>query len=277
MLHTRIARHVPGDVRHWARKLGESSALAALEPVDYAARVINGKRAYPPLRVRARSGPLRSFESASASFVGFVSATCGLSPSDRVLDVGCGCGSVALQLLGFFEDGGGYTGLDVDRNAIRWARRELTRRDPRLRFVLADVANSFYNPSGARAAGSYSIPAPDASFHLALAKSLFTHMRPDGVENYIREIARVLCPGGHAVMTFFLRSPERDRLIARGQSPAFPYGAGAWRYADERVPEGAIAYDESYVLELLDRHRLALARPILRAHQDVIVVRAATA
>jgi SAM-dependent methyltransferase len=192
-----------------------------------------------------------------------------------VLDLGCGCGSVALQLLRFFEGRGGYTGIDVDRQAIAWARRTLTPRDPRVRFVLADVANTFYNPAGAEHAATYALPVDDRSFDLALAKSLFTHMRPDELENYVRELGRVLRRGGHAVLTFFLLSAEREELTRRGKSPEFRFGSGVWRYADERMPEGAIAYDETYIRGLLETNRLELARPILRAHQDVVVVRAA--
>ncbi len=243
----------------------------ALEPIDYVARVINGKSHYPPIRLRKRSGPLDNFDTASASFVGFLSGACGIGPGNRLLDVGCGCGSLALQLMGFFQDGGGYTGIDVDAGAIDWAQKALSRRDPRLRFELADVRNDQYNPDGRRSATAYSFPFPDRSFDLIIAKSVFTHMRPEDVRNYVREFARLLAPGGHAAMTFFLLTPEREELVRRGASPRFEHGSGLCRYDDEQVPERAIAYEEQFLMDALAESHLKLARPILYAHQDVVV------
>jgi SAM-dependent methyltransferase len=243
----------------------------ALEPIDYVARAINGKSHYPPIRLRKRSGPLGTFDTASASFVGFLSGACGIRPSDRLLDVGCGCGSLALQLLGYFQDGGGYTGVDVDAGAIDWARRSLTRRDPRLRFELADVRNDQYNPDGRESATAFSFPFTGRSVDLIIAKSVFTHMRPHDVRNYLREFARLLAPGGHAVMTFFLLTTEREELVRRGASPRFEHGSGVWRYDDVEVPERAIAYQEQFLLDALRDAGLQLARPILYAHQDVAI------
>src|SRR3954452_6830822 len=47
----------------------------------------------------------------------------GLVPTDRVLDIGCGPGRVAVHLTRFLDpDAGSYEGLDVMPNAIAWAQ-----------------------------------------------------------------------------------------------------------------------------------------------------------
>ena len=43
-----------------------------------------------------------------------------------------------------------------------------------------------------RKAHAYSFPYPDREFDLALAASLFTHMRPREIGRYVSEAARVL-------------------------------------------------------------------------------------
>jgi ubiquinone/menaquinone biosynthesis C-methylase UbiE len=41
-------------------------------------------------------------------------------------------------------------------------------------------------------------------------KSLFTHIRPAEVENYLREMARVLKPGGRCLAAFFMLNEGRE-------------------------------------------------------------------
>jgi SAM-dependent methyltransferase len=242
-----------------------------LEPIDYMARLINGKEDLPPLRLRKVSGPLSSFETSSVSFLAFLSAISEIQPTHQVLDIGCGCGAIALQLREFFAEKGGYTGVDIHGASISWCRRHLTPKDPKLRFKKLDVRNDQYNREGRQSATDYVFPFPNRSFDIILVKSVFTHMRPEEVDNYLKEIGRLLVDHGHCLMTFFLLTPQREELISRGMSPTFAHDRGVWRYDDERLPERAIAYDEGYVRSVLSKHGLALARPILYAHQDVLL------
>lgn len=248
-----------------------ASAPRAFEPLDYAARVINGKSDLPPLHLRMAVGPVSAFETSSTSMLAFLSAACAFSSEQRMLDIGCGCGSLPLQLVGFFSGPGSYTGVDVDKVAIKWAQRHISSRDVRIGFQAVNVHNGEYHASGAVDAADFVFPFDDRSFDVIVVKSVFTHMRPNEVSNYIGEIGRLLAPGGHCVMTFFLRNSFRSALIARGASLRFPYDQGYWAFDDEEVPERAIAYDESYIRTVLEDAGLTLARPIVYAHQDVLV------
>lgn len=63
----------------------------------------------------------------------------GLKPDERILDVGCGIGRVAVPLTGYLDENGSYEGIDVIPEAISWCQKSITPRHPNFRFVLADV------------------------------------------------------------------------------------------------------------------------------------------
>jgi SAM-dependent methyltransferase len=131
--------------------------------------------------------------------MGHLRTLAGLRPDERVLDIGCGCGQMALHLSKY-----------LDSNA---------------------------------------------------------HMRPAEVDNYLREVARLLKNKGRCLATFFLLNEQQARLAREGKNALkFDYGQGVWRYRYEHSPESAVAYEESYVLELLDKHALTLKAPIYYGH-----------
>ncbi len=173
----------------------------------------------------------------------------GLGADTDFLDIGCGVGRAAIALVGVI-DGGSYRGFDIVPAGIEWCRREISSRHPNFRFELADVNNRQYNPRGGTAAAEYSFPYEDESFDLALASSVFTHMRPDGTRRYLSEAARVLRPGGQLLCEFFLLDEIGLEVVRRGDS-AFaldhrfedPSGVG-FLASDGRVPEYNVALAE---------------------------------
>ncbi len=121
-----------------------------------------------------------------------------------------------------------------------------------------------YNPGGLHAAEEYIFPFEDESFDAVLLKSVFTHMRPDAVENYLKELSRLLSPRGRALATFFLLNERQHALAREGRNQIdFRHGEGAWRHAYRDSPESAIAYSEDFVINLLGKHGLALKRPVI--------------
>jgi cyclopropane fatty-acyl-phospholipid synthase-like methyltransferase len=93
-----------------------------------------------------------------------------------------------------------------------------------------------------------------------LFKSVFTHLRPAEVENYLKEASRLLKADGRCLATFFLLNHEQA-LFAATNALKFSFGDEQWRYVYEHSPESACAYDESFILKLLEEHDLTLARP----------------
>jgi len=256
-----------------------NAGLVALGPVDYVARAVKGKRELPPLHLRRYVGPLRSFESSGAEFMGHLRSLAGLQPSERVLDIGCGCGQMALHLKNYLNESGSYVGVDIHRPSIDWCQQKIARRHKNFQFAHIDVRNLAYNPNAAQRAEAYRFPFADRSFDVVLLKSVFTHMRPPEVSNYLGEVARLLKSDGRCLATFFLLNDEQ----ARGANDlAFNFGEGEWRYVHEHSPESAVAYDESFVMQLLEKYGLAVEKKIYGtwsgredglSYQDILIIR----
>jgi SAM-dependent methyltransferase len=242
---------------------GRHLALLALSPLDYVSRLLNCKQDLPPLHLRRYVGPLNSFESSGAEFMDHLRLLAELRPEERVLDIGCGCGQMALRLEKYLDENGSYVGVDIHRPSIRWCQKNIGHRRSNFQFAHIDVRNLAYNPNGTHRAETYQLPFDERSFDLILLKSVFTHMRPTEVSNYLREVSRLLKSNGRCLATFFLLNEEQARLALKGANDLeFKYGEGVWRYRLEQSPESAVAYDENYVMELLTQHGLALKQPV---------------
>lgn len=266
-----------------AFRFGRNLAYNLLTPFDFLSRVVNGKRDFPPLHLRRYVGAARTFESSGAEFMAYLRLLADLQPGERVLDIGCGCGLMALFLRDYLQPNGQYLGVDVYKPAVRWCERHLSVRSPNFRFIHADIRNQAYNASGSVSATDYTLPLGDKSFDVVLLKSVFTHLQPAETTNYLKEIERVLAPGGRCLATFFLLNPTQEELDLQGRSSLrLNFGPGAWRYVHRDCPESAIAYEESYLLGELARHGLRLRRPISHgywsgredglSYQDILII-----
>jgi SAM-dependent methyltransferase len=172
----------------------------------------------------------------------------GLRPEHRVLDIGSGIGNLALGLTDYLR--GGYDGIEIHPEAVAWCQRAITPKHPSFRFHRADLASRAYNPNGRVSASEYRFPFPDRTFDFIFLASVFTHMMPDGVAQYLREIARMLAPGGKCVESFFLLNAEtRAGVEKRASFMSFDvaHSSGVCRLHDAAVPEAAVAFDEDFV------------------------------
>jgi len=203
------------------------------------------------------------FHAVGEEFLGYFVDLGGLRPEHRVLDVGCGVGRMAVPLTRYLGDGGSYEGFDIVPEAIAWCTANITARHPNFRFQLAEIHNSRYSPDVTLQARDYRFPYRKRSFDFVFLTSIFTHMLPEDVVHYVGEIARVLKPGGKLLATFYLLNEESLRLQDNGTSRfQFRHALGPCRVSRADVPEAVVAYDEAFVLELLDRVGLELEPPI---------------
>jgi SAM-dependent methyltransferase len=73
------------------------------------------------------------------------------------------------------------------------------------------VGNEHYNRRGGREAAEFRFPYPDQEFDFAVATSLFTHLESTDAAHYLREISRVLKPGGRALITWYISDIPADQ------------------------------------------------------------------
>jgi SAM-dependent methyltransferase len=221
----------------------------------------------PPRKLRCMVGPFGDARlyTANAEVIlqQYFKDLCGLEPNEDVLDLGCGCGGLAAPLTKYLAASSTYEGFDIGASLIEWCRKNITPKYPNFHFLLADVFNRAYNRHGKYRASEYKFPYSGESFDFAFANSLFTHMLPEDMENYLSETARVLKSGGRCLITFFLLNEESLESIKAGRGFLdFKYDFGKYRTINPNIPEDAICYDEAFVLGLYAKHGLAIKKPI---------------
>jgi SAM-dependent methyltransferase len=243
----------------WRRAGGavKRAAYRAWTPLD---RLFRPDPLLPPAHLRVyyyRSTRPEAYR-AACDTVKTELLTRGLQPHHRVLDVGSGIGNLAVALLDYLQ--GGYDGVEIHREAVTWCQRAITPRHPSFRFHRADLENTAYNPRGGEHASGYRFPFPDDSFDYVYLGSVFTHMPIQEVAQYLREIARVLAPGGTCIASFFLLNADSRGGIERGASfMSFgPEDAAGFRLHDAAVPGAAIAIDEDWVRRTHQQAGLAI-------------------
>lgn len=187
----------------------------------------------------------------------------GLKSDDKVLDVGCGIGRMAIPLTKFLRANGSYEGFDIVPDGIDWCTDNITSKYPNFKFHLFDVQNSTYNVEGKQKAAEYRFPFSNKSFDFIFLTSVFTHMLPGDMENYLSEISRVLKPGGKLFTTYFLLNEESIQHIKLGQSTLdFKYNYKNHSLLHASKPEDAIAFDEKFIVNILEKENLEISKPI---------------
>jgi SAM-dependent methyltransferase len=243
----------------------EGEVKNALKGVrDNAESVVTRVTGMPPRRIRRGISPLWfDFKQTGADQLEFLVELAGLRPGDRVLDIGCGVGRMALPLTRYLGPTGGYDGFDILPYMIEWCRQNITDEHPNFRFHVAEIDSSTNTLEGGQDASDYRFPFEDGTFDLAYAGSLFTHLTPDGTANYLAETARTLKPRGRLVATFNMYNADSLALVpAKSLTTAWPNDYGTYRTKERDHPESNVAYEESFVREAYQRAGLRVVEPI---------------
>jgi SAM-dependent methyltransferase len=222
----------------------------------------------PPLRIRIHIGPFadpRLYRLAGDMNVQGFKDLAGLRPSDSFLDIACGCGRVARALTAYLDASATYEGFDAAKKPVEWAQSVITPRFPNFHFRTADTFNKRYNPQGRTGASELVFPYQDDQFDFSFAGSLYTHMVPDEVTNFVTETHRVLKPGAKTLATFCLLNEETLPVVDEGKTmPKLIYKYGDCRVRTLEDPAHFIAHPESWVRELYRKVGLRIVEPIER-------------
>jgi SAM-dependent methyltransferase len=245
-----------------------SDILAAAEPVAALLTRLANDRALPSPPAALQYCGDGDFAAIGAEFLGHFIAHAGLRPDERVLEIGCGIGRMAVPLTQYLRGSGCYHGVDVVATGIDWCQRAVTQTYPNFQFQRLDFQHPIYNPTGARPMVGTALPFLDAQFDFIALVSVITHLSRVEVAYYAQEIARLLAPGGRCFVTaFLLNSPARAALRSgAGRLPFDPDAPGKLVYAHPAAPLAAVAFDEDTLLELFLRVGLRRLRPAVYGH-----------
>lgn len=198
------------------------------------------------------------------------------APGLELLDMGCGSGPFALFLAA--ERGLRVRALDIDGRALAWQMRGARR--------LGLSPATFAAVRG----DSRSLPFPDATFDRVLNLGSIEHLRNDGDLVAAAEMARVLRPGGLAVLTIpygpreleiesgphvpgFERRYDDDALARRLIAPSGLTEVGRTCYGEPGLELSRLWYGMPWLLRVPLRRltpRLAARwlRPLATEHRD---------
>jgi ubiquinone/menaquinone biosynthesis C-methylase UbiE len=112
-----------------------------------------------------------------------------IQPGQRVLDVGCGTGTLAVMVKRA-QPGADVAGLDADPRMLNVARAKADGLGLSITFDQGLASE---------------LPYPDASFDRVLSSLMIHHLKTPDKERMAREIRRVLTPGGRLHVVDFCK------------------------------------------------------------------------
>jgi ubiquinone/menaquinone biosynthesis C-methylase UbiE len=123
-----------------------------------------------------------------------------LQLGDAVLDVGCGTGTLAMEVARRVGRAGRVAGIDPGTEQIARARAKAARRNAPIEFQIGVIEQ---------------LPFPDQTFDVVFSTLMMHHLPAPLKRQGLAEIARVLKPGGRLVIADFTHKKERTGQAAR--------------------------------------------------------------
>lgn len=133
-----------------------------------------------------------------------------IQPGEGVLDVGCGTGTLAMEVQPRVGRAGQVVGIDPGAQQIAHARSKAARRNLPVEFQIGAIEQLNF---------------PDQTFDVVLSTIMMHHLSDSLKRQGLAEIIRVLKPGGRLVIADFKRPEERTTQPVR-------FGAGGSRIED---------------------------------------------
>ena len=178
-----------------------------------------------------------------------------LQPTDKVLDVGCGAGRMAVPMIPYLTKGS-YEGFDLSEDAIKWCKENIEAKNPNFHFRLIDLYHKEYNMNGKIKASDFNFPFESETFDFIFLTSVFTHMLPVDMEQYLFEISRILKINKKCFISFFLLNSDSIKNMENGTTDIdFKFNSDGYRTTSKDAPELALAYKEDIIRNLFKKWR----------------------
>lgn len=158
-------------------------------------------------------------------------AAAAIKPGERIIDIGCGCGTTSVELARLTGPSGEVIGVDISDTMLALAE-ERTKGNDTLKFIKADA--QLYEFENA---------------HFDLAFSRVGVMFFDDPERAFANLRTALRPGGRLAFVCFRKPSESPYLMVPlaaahkhvPQLPALPPGApGMFSFADDQRVKGIL-------------------------------------
>ena len=153
-----------------------------------------------------------------------------IQTGEKVLDVGCGTGTLAMEVAPLVGTTGRVCGIDPGDHQIARARSKAARLNLPVEFQLGVIEH---------------IDFPDQTFDVVLSTIMMHHLSERLKRQGLAEIVRVLKPGGRLVIADFKRPEDRSQQPVR-------FGAGGSRIEDlaSLVKEAGFSQVETEEMQL---------------------------
>lgn len=154
------------------------------------------------------------------AFREFTADLIAVAPGESVLDLGCGPGELALALARRVGPNGRVAGIDLSKALIAGARRKAKRAGLAIDYRVASVEQ---------------LPFADGSVDVVVSSLVMHHLAPEVLARAVREIRRVLKPGGRVFVIDFQslaqagtgHSSAHSHGERSGHPPAAPHSGAA--------------------------------------------------
>jgi len=203
------------------------------------------------------------FDSIGKEFFQLLLDHIGLLPNHWILDIGCGTGRLAKQLVPFLDQGH-YHGVDVNKKFI-----DLCVEAYQGNFTHVDDYHPEFNPHGVTDFKAYESIGIKRKFDRIIAIALFNHLDVPTIGHWLKLSAKFLKKGGTIFATCFLINEQNFGMVGeftKKRGPPFQFkwedGCGEQYYDYRDRPFFNVATREDVMRRAFLAAGLTIREPI---------------